>query len=171
MLPFRRILSATDFSEASYQAVTRAAELARCFSAEMLLTYVVPAIPALPPGPNYAFDLPEYEEALIKNAEERLTDMINEPLFQGLQVRPVVGYGDAAREIVRIAKEEEVGLIMIATHGFGGLRHLVSGSVTEKVVRLAECPVMTIRIHKPESKDNKDDKDNKDRKDHKDHKD
>ncbi len=153
MLPFKRILSTTDFSEASYQGVTRAAELARCFGAEILLTYVVPAIPALPPGPNYAFDLPEYEEALVQNAEERLAELISEPLFEGLRVKSIVGYGDAAKEIARIAKEEEVGLIAIATHGHGGLRHLVSGSVTEKVVRLAECPVLTIRIHKTDVKD------------------
>ena len=58
----------------------------------------------------------------------------------------VIRYGDASREIVRIAREEEADVIVIATHGLTGWRHLVFGSVAEKVVRLAECPVLTIRV-------------------------
>ncbi|MDH5684030.1 MAG: universal stress protein, partial [candidate division WOR-3 bacterium] len=58
----------------------------------------------------------------------------------------VVAYGLAADEIVRVAEENNVDLIVIATHGRTGFRHLISGSVTEKVVRIASHPVLTIRI-------------------------
>ncbi|RPJ58422.1 MAG: universal stress protein [Acidobacteria bacterium] len=146
MLPFTKILSTTDFSEASCEGVCRAAELARWFKAELYLVYVVPTIPTLPPGPNYGFEVPEYEEALLNNADERLKEFIREHLpGEQLSIRPIVGYGDAAKEIVRIAREEGVSLIAMATHGLSGWRHLVSGSVTEKVIHLAECPVLAIR--------------------------
>jgi nucleotide-binding universal stress UspA family protein len=149
MLPFKKILSTTDFSEASYEGVCRAAELARWFNAELYLIYVVPTIPTLPPGPNYGFEIPEYEEALLKNAKERLLEFINDHLPKDLVVHPRVGYGDAGKEIVRTAREEAVGLIAMATHGHSGWRHLVSGSVTERVIQLAECPVLAIRIARP----------------------
>ncbi len=145
MLPFTKILSTTDFSEASCEGVCRAAELARWFKAELYLVYVVPTIPTLPPGPNYGFEVPEYEEALLDNADERLREFIREHLPGEMSIRPIVGYGDAAKEIVRIAREEGVSLIAMATHGLSGWRHLVSGSVTEKVIHLADCPVLAIR--------------------------
>jgi len=153
MLPFKKILSTTDFSQASFEGVCRAAELARHFGSELFLVYVVPAIPTLPPGPNYAFELPEYEEALMQNAEERLGEFIRGRLPADLTVHPIVGYGDAAKEIVRIAREEDVSLIAMATHGHSGWRHLVSGSVTEKVIHLAECPVLAIRIPRPHAEE------------------
>ncbi|RPI29492.1 MAG: universal stress protein [Acidobacteria bacterium] len=146
MLPFAKILSTTDFSEASYEGVCRAAELAKWFNAELSLVYVVPTIPTLPPGPNYGFEIPEYEEALLNNADERLRDFIRDHLPGDMSIKPIVAYGDAAKEIVRIAREEGVSLIAMATHGLSGWRHLVSGSVTEKVIRLADCPVLAIRI-------------------------
>jgi nucleotide-binding universal stress UspA family protein len=65
-----------------------------------------------------------------------------------LRVHPIVAYGSPADEIVRIANEENIDLIVIATHGRTGWRHLVSGSVTEKVVRIASHPVLTIRTPK-----------------------
>jgi nucleotide-binding universal stress UspA family protein len=149
MLPFRKILSTTDFSQESYEGVCRAAELAHWFKAELFLVYVVPTIPTLPPGPNYGFEIPEYEEALLKNAEERLLEFVSEHLPKDLPVHPRVGYGDAGKEIVRLAREEGVGLIAMATHGHSGWRHFVSGSVTERVIHLAECPVLAIRITQP----------------------
>jgi nucleotide-binding universal stress UspA family protein len=143
VLPFKRILVTTDFSEASYAGLEKGGELARWFAAELCVLYVVPAIPALPPGPNYAFEIAGYEEALQTNAEERLRELVQERLGE-VNARPMVEYGDAAKEIVRVAGELSVDLIVIATHGLTGWRHLVSGSVTEKVVRLAECPVLTV---------------------------
>jgi nucleotide-binding universal stress UspA family protein len=62
-----------------------------------------------------------------------------------VKVRTEVGHGDAAEEIVLIAKKEGADLIVISTHGSTGLERWVFGSVAEKVVRLAECPVLTVR--------------------------
>ncbi len=66
-------------------------------------------------------------------------------------VRTIIGHGDAATEIVRIAEKEHADLIVISTHGMTGFRHLVFGSVAEKVVRLAKCPVLTTRAHVTEA--------------------
>jgi universal stress protein A len=75
----------------------------------------------------------------------RLRELHDAMVAAKVSVRTMVGHGDAAGEIVLIAGKEHVDLIVIATHGWTGLRHLVFGSVAEKVVRLAPCPVLTIR--------------------------
>jgi nucleotide-binding universal stress UspA family protein len=69
-----------------------------------------------------------------------------------LHTHQIIVLGGAADEIIRIGEKEKVDLIVIATHGQTGWRHLVFGSVAERVVRLAPCPVLTIRVPHEESK-------------------
>jgi universal stress protein A len=145
MLPIRRILTPTDFSGPACTCVRAASELAEHFGAEILLVNVVPTLPAVPPDPNYVFKIPEYEKYLHAEASERLRKASEELVSKNVQVRTMVGHGSAAEEIVRIAKYESVDPIVISTHGSTGLQRLVFGSVAEKVVRLAECPVLTVR--------------------------
>ncbi|MEJ2081744.1 MAG: universal stress protein, partial [Acidobacteriota bacterium] len=64
---------------------------------------------------------------------------------RGIRTRTMVTHGDPAREIVRIARDEDADLIVIATHGLTGWQHIVFGSVAEKVVRTADRPVLTVR--------------------------
>jgi nucleotide-binding universal stress UspA family protein len=149
MLPFKRILCPTDFSEPSSQAFTIAGELASQFGAEVLLVHVVSAVPALPPDPNYVFRVPEYEQALHGDARRKLETLADDIGKQGVRARTVVGHGNAGGEIVRIAKEEGADLIVIATHGSTGLEHVLFGSVAERVVRLAQCPVLSVRARRP----------------------
>jgi universal stress protein A len=145
MLPFKRILCPTDFSEPSSQAFIVTSELASQFGAEVSLVHVLSAIPALPPDPNYLFRVPEYEQALHADAQRRLQKLADEIGKRGVKAHTAVGHGDAGSEIVRIAKEEGVDLIVIATHGSTGLEHVLFGSVAERVVRLAHCPVLSVR--------------------------
>lgn len=145
MWPFQKILCPTDFSEPSYEGLQRGVELASHFGAELLVVNVVPVIPPLPPDPNFAFEVPEYERALHADAERKLSEIVQQRIPTTVKAQAVVAHGDAADEIVRIAQEEGADLIVIATHGLTGWRHLVFGSVAEKVVRLAQCPVLTIR--------------------------
>ena len=145
MLPLRRILCPTDFSEPSSQAFSVAGELASQFGAEVRLVHVLSAVPALPPDPNYLFRVPEYEQALHADAQRRLQKLAEEIGKRGVKARTVVGHGDAGSEIVRIAREEGVDLIVIATHGSTGLEHVLFGSVAERVVRLAHCAVLVVR--------------------------
>jgi len=125
--------------------VRAASELAEHFDAELLLVNVVPALPGVPPDPNYVFKIPEYEKYLHAEATERLRKASDELVSKKVKVRSMVGHGAAAEEIVTIAKAENVDLIVISTHGSTGLERFVFGSVAEKVVRLAECPVLTVR--------------------------
>ena len=147
MLPFKKILCPTDFSQSSYRALDAANELALHFSAELILIHVVSPIHVIPsPGdpPYFA----SYEENMGALARERLDQVVREKACEGVELRTAVIHGNPADEIVRMASQEKVDAIVIATHGLTGWRHLVFGSVAEKVVRLAPCTVATIRAPK-----------------------
>ncbi len=148
MLPFKKILCPTDFSEPSFEGLNVARELGLHFSAELILTHVVGSIPVPiiePTDVPASFDIPSYQGELEASATNSLQDLIQQKIPKGLRVRAIIGHGDAAEEIVRTAVEENADLIVIATHGMTGWRHLIFGSVAEKVVRRAGCPVLTVR--------------------------
>ena len=112
---------------------------------KICLVNVIPIQPALPTDPNYVFSVPEYEQSLRSEAERRLQTLVQQLTAKGVRSRALVGHGDAANEIIRIAEQERADLIVIATYGRTGWRRFAFGSVAEKVVRLASCPVLTIR--------------------------
>ena len=145
MLPFKKILCPTDFSEAAFVALKRAEELARHFAAELIVAHVIPTLPGphLFPDPqaSFNFDVPLYQQELAIKAEQMLKDLVS---HHKVETRNMVTTGEAAPEILRIAHQEHADLIVIASHGLTGWRRLVFGSVTEKVVRQASCPVLTI---------------------------
>lgn len=145
MLTFKSILCPTDFSEPSYEGLKYAIELAAQFRAELILLHVVPVPPPLPPDPNYVFEVPEYERILHRDAEQKLNQLAAEWVPKEVKVRHLIGHGDAGSEIVRLAEDERAELLVIATHGLTGWRHLIFGSVAERVVRMATCPVLTVR--------------------------
>jgi universal stress protein A len=145
MLPFKRILCPTDFSEPAFKAIKAAGELAEKFSAELILIHVVGAIPALDtPTGMVGFDVSAYQKELTDSAEKSLQERLEKHIPGGVTARALVVHGEAAHEIVRAAKEEGVDLIVVSTHGATGWRERIFGSVTEKVVRHAECPVLTV---------------------------
>lgn len=145
MLAIKTILCPTDFSEPSYEGLKYAIELATLFGADLCLTNVVPVVPPLPSNPNFAFEIPEYERGLHSDANRMLGELIEQRIPKSLKVRTVIGHGDAGREIIRIAEDERADWIVMATTGLTGLKHILFGSVAEKVVRLAACPVLTVR--------------------------
>ena len=152
MLPINRILCPTDFSEPSLEAMKAAVELAVHFNAKLCLVHVVAEVPR--PGwtssfglsPEvYAVELRDYEAGMRRSADRKLRELAEAYKAGSLLIETVVGSGDSAAEIVRIADEQKADLITISTHGLSGWRLLVYGSVTERVLRLAHCPVLTIR--------------------------
>jgi nucleotide-binding universal stress UspA family protein len=145
MLPVKVILCPTDFSEPSEEGFAAARELSRHFGCALLLVHVLPVVPALPDDPNYVIRVPEYERALHADAAAKLDALAETAVREGLEVRTEIGHGDAGAEVVRIAKEAGVDLIVLATHGLTGWRHLVFGSVAEKIVRRAHCSVLSVR--------------------------
>jgi nucleotide-binding universal stress UspA family protein len=147
MLPFKKILCPTDFSEPAFAALKRAEELARHFEAELIVAHVIPALPGPHSFPDpqapLNFDVPLFQQELAIKAEHMLKELVS---HHKVESRNMVTTGDAAPEILRIAQEEHVDLIVIASHGLTGWRRLVHGSVAEKVVRQATCPVLTIAV-------------------------
>ncbi len=154
MLPLKRILVPTDFSEPAQEAFKDAVELAQHFSAQLLMVHIVPPVPVpyqpmVSPAP--AFDITAYLQDLVKISRDSLQDYVTEHVPQGVPATVSVTAGDPAYEILRLAKELEADTIVIATHGHGGWRHFLFGSVAEKVVRQAECPVLVVHAP-PEAK-------------------
>jgi nucleotide-binding universal stress UspA family protein len=145
MLPIKKILCATDFSEPSFKAVEAANELADHFSAELILINVVtPLYPIGAPGVPSGYKAEKYYEEMDQFANTSLEEMEKERITTGVKTQRVVVQGNAVDEIIKRAENENVDVIVIATHGWTGWRKWVFGSVTDKVVRLATCPVLTI---------------------------
>lgn len=154
MLPLKKILCPTDFSEPSCEAIKEASELALHFASELILIHVVTPIPIIPVSPgSTVINLPSYQQELEVYAKNMLRDLVEEKVPKKVQARTEVILGDPANEIVRMADDEKVDVIVIATHGLSGWRRLVFGSVAEKVIRVAHCPVLSIRIPSQEKKE------------------
>jgi len=152
MLPFKKILCPTDFSEPSYEALEAACELAQHFSSELLILHAVAPVPIVPGAPTVpvSFNVPEYQQELENASRAMIEEVVRKKVPDKIWTQTLVVLGDPAGQIVRIAAEEKVDLIIIATHGQTGWRRFVFGSVTEKVVRLTPQPVLTIRAPEKE---------------------
>jgi nucleotide-binding universal stress UspA family protein len=150
MLPLKRILCPTDFSEPAGKALETAVELAQHFSAQLLLVHVVPPVP-MPYQPldstATAFDVTSYLQELTDISKKTLQNYADSHVPQEVPTTLTVAAGDPAYEILRLAQELEADLMVIATHGYGGWRRFLFGSVAEKVVRQAACPVFV--VHAP----------------------
>jgi len=145
MFPPQLVLCPVDFSEHSQEALKTAAEMAKAFGSELLLVHAVPAIPRLPSA-NKFFHEADYEAALHREAEQRLAELAQDLSQSGLQARTEVGIAnDVGMEILRIAERDHADMIVIATHGMTGWHKLIFGSVAEKVVKMATCPVLVLR--------------------------
>jgi universal stress protein A len=132
------ILAPTDFSASAIQAVTAAFELAQTFGAKLSLLHVIEV-------PAYAIEVALPLEALERDARRELALLLPEAEAAHMDVTRLVDVGVPYQKIVETATAEQVDLIVMATHGRTGLSHLVLGSVAERMVRLAPCPVLTIR--------------------------
>jgi nucleotide-binding universal stress UspA family protein len=147
LLPFKRIVCPTDFSEASDRALKAAVELARRFSSELLIVHVVQPVPLIAGAPQVPgnVDLAVYERELEANSKKALEQVRKRRVPKDLRARTILGFGAPADAIVDIAAKERADLIIIATHGLAGWRRFVFGSVAEKVVRLASHAVLVIQ--------------------------
>jgi universal stress protein A len=143
-MDIRHILAPTDFSDYSKKALSDALELARTFGAKLTLLHVVEPSPYLG-----EFTLPTAGADLVSNLERQasaaLARMLPEAQRAQIEVIRSVVIGSPLRKIVEAAEAKHVDLIVMATHGRTGLSHLLIGSVAERVVRTAPCPVLTIR--------------------------
>lgn len=143
----RRILLPTDFSGCANYALPYAAAIARAVNATVICVNVVePIVPAVGyTGMAEAMPIAEMSEQMEDSAERELPDVMRCEDLRGLKVEEVIGHGDAAAEIVRVADEQEVDLIVISSHGRTGLGRIIFGSTAEAVVRHARCPVLVVK--------------------------
>ena len=139
----KRILVPIDFSDASLKALRYAVPFAEQFGATLSLVHVVEPIPFAGDLPSAAV-MPSNEE-LAEDARKRLFSLANEEIEELVPVNAQVRTGKAFAEILKAAKLLETDLIIIATHGYTGLKHLLLGSTAEKIVRSAPCPVLVVR--------------------------
>jgi nucleotide-binding universal stress UspA family protein len=147
MLPPKLILSPIDFSDPSDAALDVAADFATRFGAELLLVHVVPAIPDLPENVSILKE-GEYDQSLTDAAAKRLTDLAGPLAHKNVKARTEMGAAnDVGMELVRIAEHEHADMIIIATHGMTGWHKIAFGSVAEKVVKQASCPVLVLRAN------------------------
>jgi len=146
MIQLQRILLPTDFSEHSSLPLRYACAFAEQFGAELHLLHVLQDLVAMVPEPGLAFLPPgDFMREMQESAQQALAKLPDPGWAKGKTIVRATRQGPPFLEIVRYAKENEIDLIVLGTHGRGGLAHVLLGSVAEKVVRKAPCPVLTIR--------------------------
>ena len=139
-----RILIATDFSAHSERALEYAAAMAVQFQAKLLITHVYyPPVVALPEAvvPMSAADMKQFLDKMYAGLEEAAATARK---LGAADVETTLVVGDPWHEIVRTAHDRRSDLVVVGTHGRGAVAHFFLGSVAEKVVRKAECPVLVV---------------------------
>jgi nucleotide-binding universal stress UspA family protein len=143
-IQFRKILAPTDFSEHSALALETAMDLARP-GGTVILCHVVDDAPLTYGYIGVAVPTQEMLARLAKEAEREMQALKPKVERPEITLERRVVHGNPFLEIVRVAEEESVDLIVLGTHGRTGIKHFLIGSVAEKVLRKAPCPVLVVR--------------------------
>ena len=145
MVTLKNILVATDFSEPSGVALNYGRDLARSYNARLHVLHVVEDV-LMRYSPEIGYGLPGVQKDLEAMAERDLRALISDDDRRTLTVIPTVAAGvNIAEAIISYAKSNAIDLIITGTHGRGAVTHFLMGSVAERVVRIAPCPVLTVR--------------------------
>lgn len=147
MITLKRILVATDFGEAADVALGYGRELARAFGAKIDVLHVADNVLGRGfGGEGFMAAYPELQSQVEESAAKQLDRLMTDEDRAMLGARPVLRTSTSAAEaIVAYARDAAVDLIIMGTHGRGAMAHLLMGSVAERVVRTAPCPVLTVR--------------------------
>jgi nucleotide-binding universal stress UspA family protein len=146
MIQLKNVLVATDFSEESQTALTYGRDLARTFYSTLHVLHVVSDASAQFATESYSAVLPDLQRDVEDAARKQVDALLNEDDRTMLHARAVVQTASAtAQAIVEYASRMKVDFIVMGTHGRGAVARLLVGSVAERVIRTAPCPVLTIR--------------------------
>jgi nucleotide-binding universal stress UspA family protein len=147
MVSLKRILIATDFGEAAEAALAYGRELARTFGATIdVLTVADNVLAHSFATEGFIASYPELQREVDEAAKKSLAALVTDEDRRELGARPIVVTATSpALAIVEYARSNGIDLIIMGTHGRGPMAHLIMGSVAERVVRTAPCPVMTVR--------------------------
>ena len=138
-LPKQKVVVPVDFSDESFEALATAVELVADAS-HLHVVYVLPVLEPAEPGVIWAT---VDEASRQRHAEQALRERMAELQLAGAQV--AIRFGDPGHEITEYAADEKADLIVLPSHGRTGLKRLLIGSVAERVIRLAHCPVLVLR--------------------------
>ncbi len=146
MISIKQILVPTDFSEPSQVAVKYGRAFAESFDASLHLLHVVEDFMMnWPTNEGTAVIAPPVLDDLEDRAKEQLASILPSEDAKRLRARTLVVRGSASMEITSYAESEKIDLIIMGTHGRKPIAHMLMGSVAEKVVRKASCPVLVVR--------------------------
>jgi len=149
---FQNIAFCTDFSENADEAFTVARDLAWRYGATLHIVHVMVNFSLSPPIHSSYLPI-EYDPKFVEQVAEAARGSIQERYIgllkekQPYEIHLLSGY--ASTEILRLVKEKYVDLIVMGSHGLTGLAHVLFGSTADRVVRKAECSVLTVRLKKP----------------------
>lgn len=146
MRRFRRILHPSDFSAASWPAFAEAVKLARTDRARLVIVHVLSAVaPLMVEGymPPRTYD--DLRKSIVAHGRRQLDKVVARARRAGVRAQGLLVEGGTAERIVRAAKSAHADLVVMGTHGRGGFAKLLLGSVAERVVASAPCPVLTVR--------------------------
>ena len=147
MIAIKRILVATDFSEPAGVAVGYGRDLARAYGATLHVVHVIENIYAFY-GPDIGFAMADLERNIETAAHRELDAAVTSGADDEVEVVISVKRGsNAAHVITEYARSNAIDLIIVGTHGRGAMSRFLMGSVAERVVRSAPCPVLTVRAH------------------------
>jgi nucleotide-binding universal stress UspA family protein len=149
---FKHVLCAVDFSSSALQAFGFALDIARQFGATVTVLHVIEWLAEDEPRAQAHFNVPEYRQHLIRDAQEREQALIAEARDSRTAIADVVHVGRPHREILRLATELPADLIVMGAQGRGGAGLALFGSTTQQVVRAAQCLLLTVRMSQPVGK-------------------
>ena len=143
MTRLRRILFASDLSKASAKAFAAAQVLAKTSRASLTILHVL--TPLTPVTPGRAVELERLNRDMQLEGQRQLATLTSQAKAAGVRAASLMTEGEPARQIVRVARAKRADLIVVGTHGRTGLDKFLLGSVAQRVVTTAPCPVMTVR--------------------------
>jgi nucleotide-binding universal stress UspA family protein len=146
VIKLKKVLVPTDFSESARHALTYGISFAREYEAELTLLHVVENLTVGYASDLFPVPMAEVFQEISGYAKAELAKLGTEARAKNVTVEEVVVQGKPSAEIVRFARETEVDMIVLGTHGKGVLDQALFGSTTERVVRRAPCPVLTVRL-------------------------
>ena len=146
-MEIRTILVPIDFSACSSVALDQAIELARQLSARLVLLHSYQVSVPLAPAPYLSIP-PAFVETLRKGASAELEQLAKRAAAAGVPCESRVSNDTTVGAILELAESLPADLIVMGTHGHTGLKHVVLGSTAERIVRLAPCPVLTVKAPK-----------------------
>ena len=141
----RKILHPTDFSSGASQAEIEAVRLARALGAKLLLLHVVPEAYLYARGRVKITDLLQLQAIRLAAGRRALADRVSRLRSRGVRVKGLVLSGSPAAQIVAVARRASCDMIVMGTRGGNALSRWLLGSVADRVVRRAACPVLTVR--------------------------